>query len=338
MFPTLFSRRCHPHRVCSINARRFIHDYSGLRKRYFSTAKPPFPIVEACPSPTCACRETPTGLDIDQKLPLNNTIARYTEQVIISTGKDDWPSRIEDDTDSALARELRGLLGRGGKYSDPSFNVAVANSSFSPSTPSSPSVASAFLFPSFKYIPAIPTNAESVETFLKAFLLPQPTVHGTLPSQDPGGLTRSKSAQYEFKGMRSIEDIIILICGHGGRDERCGILGPLLRDEFLNQLPRQGVKIRTEPIRAEESSTAGADMSARVGLISHIGGHKFAGNVIIYTPPSMVNHELAGSGIWYGRIEPQHVEGLVKETVIGGRVIREKFRGGISQNQGMLQI
>ncbi|KLJ06659.1 hypothetical protein EMPG_17845 [Blastomyces silverae] len=35
---------------------------------------------------------------------------------------------------------------------------------------------------------------------------------------------------------------------------------------------------------------------------------------------------LAGKGIWYGRVEPRHVEGIVEETVLGGRVISEHFR------------
>ena len=194
------------------------------------------------------------------------------------------------------------------------------------------------MFPSFKYIPDIPNDSESIENFLRAFLLPEHISHGTLPSQDATGLVRSTKAQSDFQGVDSVNDTVILICGHGGRDQRCGVLGPLLRDEFLDQLPRQGIDIQTGPPEAKQSTPSSRGISARVGLISHIGGHKFAGNVIIYTPPSQADHPLAGTGIWYGRIEPQHVEGLVKETIIGGRVIKEKFRGGVSKNEGMLAL
>ena len=38
---------------------------------------------------------------------------------------------------------------------------------------------------------------------------------------------------------------------------------------------------------------------------------------------------MAGSAIWYGRVEPKHVEGIVNETVLGGRVIKELWRGGM---------
>jgi len=42
----------------------------------------------------------------------------YSQQIVIATGKDDWASRIVDDKDAVLARELKRLLGRGGRYHD----------------------------------------------------------------------------------------------------------------------------------------------------------------------------------------------------------------------------
>jgi hypothetical protein len=32
------------------------------------------------------------------------------------------------------------------------------------------------------------------------------------------------------------------------------------------------------------------------------------------------------------RIEPKHVEGLVDETILGGKVVTDHFRGGIDRN------
>ena len=79
---------------------------------------------------------------------------------------------------------------------------------------------------------------------------------------------------------------------------------------------------------------------SKVHQISHIGGHKFAGNVIVYVPPILGNegHPLAGQGVWYGRVEPKHVEGIVRETIEGGRVIKELFRGGIDGKGGLMKI
>ena len=49
-------------------------------------------------------------------------------------------------------------------------------------------------------------------------------------------------------------------------------------------------------------------------------------------------HPLAGKGIWYGRIEPKHVQGLVDETILGGKVVADHFRGGIDRNGDILRM
>jgi len=81
----------------------------------------PFPVLESTPSPTCACRETPPGLEIDREANLNGTMAAYAEQVLISTGRRDWKSNIEEDDGSVLVKQLRKFIGRGGKYTDVSI-------------------------------------------------------------------------------------------------------------------------------------------------------------------------------------------------------------------------
>jgi len=60
----------------------------------------------------------PPGLDIDQVTALNGSMAPYAEQVLISTGRTNWKSRIEDDGEGTLVAQLKGYLGRHGKYHD----------------------------------------------------------------------------------------------------------------------------------------------------------------------------------------------------------------------------
>lgn len=154
-------------------------------------------------------------------------------------------------------------------------------------------------------------------------------------------------------------DALVLICGHGGRDARCGLLGPVLQAEFEKVLPAAGVDVLSGPVPLASSpdQTPGAlsspgmaegggevpRMAARVGLISHIGGHKFAGNVILYIPPaarlgSGEVHPLRGMGIWYGRVEPKHVDGIVRETLVRGKVVADLFRGGVQKGKGVLHL
>jgi hypothetical protein len=140
-------------------------------------------------------------------------------------------------------------------------------------------------------------------------------MHDGLSAAQKAALTRDESKASLLPTPEAITKPTILICGHGGRDQRCGILGPILQTLFRKELERQGIE-------------------ADVAQISHIGGHKYAGNVIIYLPPSMKDNALKGSGIWYGRVGPEQVEGVVKETVKNGRVVGELLRGGVMQGGG----
>ncbi|KAF2218749.1 Sucrase/ferredoxin-like-domain-containing protein [Elsinoe ampelina] len=369
----IFKHGCRRSAICPLRPR-----ISAFPRREASRISiptpPPFPVVDSCPNPTCQCQETPAGLEIDQDAPLNGTTAAYAEQVLISTGKTDWKSRIEDDEDAVLVKQLKKFLGRGGKYSDPFHNVMITNSSLPPTvnrneafedrsnpidspnpkpgldadrvpeqTPPSPP-ASAFLLPSFEYVPSIPTDDSGVEAFLRAFVLPAQihAQHDRLSRDQRNMLQRLPELRGRFTGARKMDEILILVCGHGGRDQRCGIMGPVLCREFEDKLARQGVSVlqNAPPLVGEERNAEidGYTPTARIGSISHIGGHKYAGNVIIYIPPSFKDHALRGKGIWYGRVEPRHVEGIVEKTVLGGKVIRDLFRGGVGEGGEALRL
>lgn len=128
----------------------------------------------------------------------------------------------------------------------------------------------------------------------------------------------------------------VLICGHMSRDSRCGILGPILKAEFEEQIWEScknltGFMFLRSKI---EGQVPLHPLSYRsISLCSHVGGHAFAGNVIIYFPTDYklaeggVLSPLAGKSVWYGRVEPRHVNGIVNETLLGGKVIDELLRG-----------
>lgn len=201
-----------------------------------------------------------------------------------------------------------------------------------------------FLLPSFEYVPAISTDASGVEAFIKAYVLPQKLhkQHDRLPPAEKNVIVREPERQREFSGARKIDEVLVLICGHGGRDERCGKLGPVLRSEFQDKLKRQNIAVLDDSPTTEadqDKSDIGEPVpSARVGMISHVGGHKWAGNVIIYIPPSFSRNPLAGRGIWYGRVGPEHVEGIVEQTILDGKVIKDLFRGGIDRIGDILRL
>jgi len=239
----------------------------------------------------------------------------------------------------------------------PFHHISVLNSSFPSSVPRRAELqtTSAYLLPSFKYVPFLPrVSFESVEALVKGYLLPENlhSAHDGLSPIHRDRLTRKPAYQSLLWGVRDVTDILVLVCGHGGRDQRCGVFGPLLQSEFERRLPDLGIEVLSGPVETEVPSAAsstltgqasGRTYSARVGQISHIGGHKFAGNVIIYLPPNLKTregqvHELAGHGIWYGRVEPKHVEGIVAETILKGIVVADLFRGGIRADGHILRL
>ena len=189
---------------------------------------------------------------------------------------------------------------------------------------------------------------------MKGYLLPTKLnpAHDALSPIHQDRLLRSEEQQQFLYGVQDVKDVLVLICGHGGRDVRCGIMGPVLRDQFETCLPDNGLQVLQGPVEISQGGDSAALPSvgneeaaatARVASISHIGGHKFAGNVIIYIPPGMktpegLKHALEGCGIWYGRVDPTHVEGIVRETILGGRVIEDLFRGGIRQDGEILRM
>ena len=212
---------------------------------------------------------------------------------------------------------------------------------------------SAYLLPSFKYVPFLPrVSFDSVQALAKGYLLPKKlhSAHDGLSPIHRDRLTRSETYQSLLHGVCDVKDVLVLICGHGGRDMRCGVMGPVLKREFEERLGAEGFDILRGPVVVDqpkpekeiEGTVEEAKVGARVGLISHIGGHKFAGNIIIYLPPDLKTqgrrHSLAGCGIWYGRVEPKHIDGIVKETILCGNVVKDKFRGGIDPERQLLRL
>lgn len=77
-------------------------------------------VLERCPDPTCPCSSMPSlEKEIDYEKPL--TMSAYSQHLIISTGKSDWKSRIEDERDNGttwgqITGDLKTLLGRKGGF------------------------------------------------------------------------------------------------------------------------------------------------------------------------------------------------------------------------------
>lgn len=247
--------------------------------------------------------------------------------------------------------------------------TGIETRTFLPPTAQAPTTpTSIYTFPSGRYVTIPVTNDVQtfysyIRRFIKNFVASQKQntelKETAALAEDMGILEHLHRGQEFHLEQAPVKDVVIMICGHGKRDQRCGIMGSLLQAEFEEKLPKFGIDVvetgsderaKLAPHRRgnpELVLPSQANVSARVGLISHIGGHKWAGNLIMYFPKyykghPQANHPLRGKGIWYGRVEPWHVEGIIEQTMKEGRIIRELFRGGMPgvrlSKEGELEI
>ncbi|KAJ5220362.1 hypothetical protein N7468_009566 [Penicillium chermesinum] len=116
-------------------------------------------------------------------------------------------------------------------------------------------------------------------------------------------------------------DYVVLLCSHRRRDARCGITAPLIKRELERHLRPLGLDRD-----ADDSRPGGAG----IFFVSHVGGHKFSANVLIYRKKDQ-------QMIWLARVRPEHCEGIVKYTLLQGKVVHpeDQLRGGFDRCRGV---
>jgi anti-anti-sigma factor len=91
----------------------------------------------------------------------------------------------------------------------------------------------------------------------------------------------------------------VFVCVHAARDMRCGVAGPPVAEVFQASLEARGL--------AEQVA---------VRRTSHVGGHKYAGNLLIFP-----------SGDWYGYVTPVDVERIIDQHIVAGAIVWDLWRG-----------
>ena len=218
---------------------------------------------------------------------------------------------------------------------------------------------SATIAPLGLYLPYIPHHdPKIIESLIRGFLLPteHSEQHLQLSPSSRQAFQQEVESLFKLEPGASIQDIsndvLVFVCGHDVRDKRCGIIGPIVAKALEAALQNKSFTLSSKSTTSTAAEIGRGEPNpeaqrASVGLISHIGGHKFAGNVIIYLPASHplsrqvaalnttddINEEgKEGISIWYGRVKPEHAVGIVEETVIKGVVIKELLRGIVNSD------
>ncbi|KAG0348960.1 hypothetical protein BG005_011239 [Podila minutissima] len=321
----------------------------------------PFISAADCHACTTPCAEEdhphyPSYLKINHDIPLLYSVKPYTHHVLISTGKEDWEPHIDDDK-ASLAHHMGKAIDEGqhrlraagvetqGKilltnssrlaedWEGPGWQVLVLPDQIMVNNVTIEQCRD--FFDAFLAAPVgeAVTDSEPVdEGVVSGDKLQVTTEHdedvsntpkavgpedestpspAPAPAPAPSSTPNSRTVQAgntTFVARRWLPKAAIMICSHKKRDKRCGVTAPILGKEFKRILQSKDLY-------------GDAEGDVEIWMVSHIGGHKFAGNVIV--------HRNEGMAVWYGRVEPCHCQAIVDATIERGEVIRELYRGSM---------
>jgi hypothetical protein len=126
----------------------------------------------------------------------------------------------------------------------------------------------------------------------------RPRVFAVTSSESSSELRRIEVERHEdladsdLEGGGLVEGRLVLVCGHGSRDQCCALLGT--------------------PVFGALAAESNED---ELWMSSHQGGHRFAGNVLVLP-----------AGVHLGRLDPHNAAALV-QGVLEGRIDLAHYRG-----------
>ncbi|KAF7318849.1 hypothetical protein HMN09_00220400 [Mycena chlorophos] len=285
--------------------------------------------------------EFPDRFKVDMESQMIGSVRPYRRQILISTAKTDWDRDVTSTrgslaafVDSAHYRSTSPVVAHdevrprapGVFHASSSSEITILNGSHS----SVSDHETVLVFPDYVAVAGIPASAKGAQMLWKNALDPAiPRILGATKKPEPG--IQTWVLPYAC---------VITMCSHKRRDARCAIAAPKLEQAFTHSLTSRGwtVDNQLEPFidlplekfsgsdeeREEHvTSTLKTLRDSQRALIlynSHVGGHRYNGVTIIYTP--------GGATIWYGRVTPHDVDAIVEQTIIGGLVLPSLLRGG----------
>ena len=153
--------------------------------------------------------------------------------------------------------------------------------------------------------------------------------HETAPAllSAPSLLPNSSQSSWRLSSRPCPHKYLILLCSQKSRDARCGQTAPLLRRELERQLRPLGLY---RDLSDERPGGVG------IYFISHVGGHKYSANMLIYRKSDDLTE--AQQAIWLARVRPEDCEGIVRFTVLQGKVVKPEtqLRGGFDRERGLV--
>lgn len=265
-----------------------------------------FDIAECGPEDCEGCdAKFPPSVSIDTSLPLWDNTPKWDLHIISATGKTDWKHDVADEKHSVMnalnahgskLSKLEKLAG--GKLKLNASSIAVPHE-FYEATDENKAQSSVLLLPFFLNVEVTPETA--IDDVLQVTQL-------YMDQEKRKSLTDYKLLS-GHKVTASNNLGYVLLCSHRTRDKRCGVTAPIMKKQFESVL-------REHDLYRDASDDRPGGV--QVHYISHVGGHKFSANVIIYLR--------TGEVIWMARCTPEHVRKTVELTMLQGKVFPHLLR------------
>ena len=276
----------------------------------------------------CYCEEVNSKLHFDDEkidpgISLKTAVPSYDKHVMLISDinrgmakkpgvwKNIWESRIENNTTHPYDIISKLNFGPGVL-----FNAISITSSLESFAPTSLQFYDFLVMPDMRYYRVKKPDIEKFSQYINSGHAVAPKLSfSDYLSGKAAATTVSNNNQITLSLDDSIyyrelkNDAWLFVCGHEKRDMRCGIMGP----EILHSVNTANSK----------------PLVNNTGIISHIGGHKFAGNILIYKPIENQNGRKKVDSLWFGKVTPFNVSEIV-QSVNEGVIIENNFRGGLS--------
>ncbi|EGG01101.1 uncharacterized protein MELLADRAFT_79093 [Melampsora larici-populina 98AG31] len=271
--------------------------------------------AEACSGPM-NMEGYPSSFAIDTTTPLLGAIKDYDYLILCSSGKTDWPHDVCADVHS-LPGALRQAYPKPSTPIDPQRKPSIAGvlplprpctAHAAPGISGREGQLTVAIFSSSHFSSSDDDDTHSLIILPNWVLMPDVT---------PSHLPKLPLPIDLFP--RLPHQLIILLCSHKTRDKRCAIAAPILKDALVDVFESLETTWQVDT-RCDGAVHPSEEPLVGIFNISHSGGHKFAGNMIINFPN--------GASVWYGRVMPSDCERIIKETVLNHRVIPELLKGG----------
>lgn len=245
--------------------------------------------------------------NLDESSVLWNLTKPYGIHLVVPTGKTDWPH----DACSEAGKIPNAVARWGEKHSGGTWgNIKVTVSSLSPSKYASDDdhhnllKGDVLILPYFIWVKDI--TVQNVGEVLD-IVVPEVVSASENDTSPPASVEGFPDVEVSVDENQSF----VFLCSHKTRDKRCGITAPIMKKEMDLHLRDLGL------IRDAGDHRPGG---IKVSFINHVGGHKFAANVIIYLKKS-------GKNIWFARCTPNNAVPIIDECILnGGKIWPDKTR------------